>query len=719
MYSEKIILQKLERFQAKYGWLPIRHSLSDVIEMNAYIKSLNEIGKDGLPYFDEAKLTPKLKRWIDNERAMCAIDCAYYLTRYHFISADNQIMRFTFRSGQRVFYSVCSQLEEQGKSIQIQVLKARQQGMSTLVEGMMTHRALFVPGVKCSIASANDQKTIVMLGMMYTALEHLPWWLPPKQTKDRRSGAAILEFAHIGSSVVVQSGAMRGGIGQGTTPTSVHLSEVADYTNPEIQIEEGLFRAIHPSPEILMILESTGNGNTNWWAELWKTNKENYITTGTAQLIPVFIPWFMTPELYPTQTWLRENPLPANWEPVLQETRAMTAKCEAYARNTKIIRDALPPDWSLPITQQWFWETKYIYAKKRRLERSWIRHMPCDDIEALIGEHDMAFDWDTLTAIDKHRERGYSIYGILGEGIAEKHDPLPIEVDPLLVRRSASWTDPKGQQYEWFFMPLICQPEHKDFDPLKKLFVYEYPKQGADYAIGVDTAQGGGGLDRSVISVAKTGRDSFPDIQVAEFACDDITVTEIYAYVAAIAAFYGQYMEPGFHPKLCIEQRRKAGDTCQHQLILMGMKRHHVMIAYDRKTNKPKPGPHSRLGFFTGTWSRPMLLNVFKYAIEGGWYVMNSKWLLNESENFEQKENTSGKTRMDHQHGKHDDRIFAAAMSYFTMHDLDVMIERSKLKYNSTPEDNFYVIDYSPFYPQAMSTTSEEWDDVFGRASAY
>ena len=35
-----------------------------------------------------------------------------------------------------------------------------------------------------------------------------------------------------------------------------------------------------------------------------------------------------------------------------------------------------------------------------------------------------------------------------------------------------------------------------------------------------------------------------------------------------------------------------------------------------------------------------------------------------------------GKTRADHARGKHDDRIFAAAMSYFTNHDLDVMMER-------------------------------------------
>ena len=223
----------------------------------------------------------------------------------------------------------------------------------------MTHRALFVPGAKCSIGSANDQKTYVMMGMMYTALEHIPWWLPPKQTKDKRSGAALLEFAHVGTQVVIQSGSIRGGIGQGTTSTSVHLSEVCDYTDPVTQIEEGLFKQVHSSPEILMVLESTGNGNTGWWAEQWRSNKEFY-WQGRARLLPLFLPWYMTPELYPTPNWIKKFIVPGDFlAKRSRDTLAMVAKCEAYAHSTDIISKILGKDWRLPIEQQWFWEFNY------------------------------------------------------------------------------------------------------------------------------------------------------------------------------------------------------------------------------------------------------------------------------------------------------------------------------------------------------------------------
>lgn len=706
MFSEKVILRKLAAFTEKFKWTPTRHSIEEVERATEFIQSLCEPGPDGSLYFDDKNWSPKLVRFVQNEQAMCTVDVAYFLTRYFKISAENRFMRFQFRSGQKVFYKICQDLEERGVSIEIQCLKARKQGISTLVEGIMTHSALYIPGAKCSVGSANDQKTYVMMGMMYDALEHLPFWIKPEQTKDKRSGSAILEFAKIGTSIIIQSGAMKGGIGQGTTPTRVHLSECCDFTDPVTQIEEGLFKAVPSTPEIFMVLESTGNGNTGWWAEQWRTNKENY-WLGKARLLPLFLPWFMTPELFPTNHWMKKFPFPDDWKPA-PETQTMTAKCEVYARNTKILADILGAKWKLPPEQQWYWEFHYLDAKKRRQEKSWTRQMPCDDMEALIGENDSVFDWDSIHNIEKNRKKEFDVYGILGEGIAEKHEPSPYAVDKMAPRYTSTWKTPREEKMDWIFLPLHSEDiEKPSFDPLKKFLVFHYPEKGADYSIGCDTGTGVGG-DRSIINVTKTGRDALPDIQVAEFASDDITNIELYTYVAAIASFYGRYMDEGRTPKICIEQRRKYGDTCQHQLKLMGINRHHEFVEYDKKTLRPKSSVNGRQGWFTNAWSRPMLLGMYKYAVENGWFQVNSRFLLAEMEAQEQVMTVSGKTRMDHVSGKHDDRIFAAAMSYFTSHDLDVMIERAKLKYNA-PQEEGYEVDYSSFHHIIVNEGAEEF----------
>lgn len=709
MYCQRLILEKLARFKAKYGWLPVEHSIEEIDRVNDHMKTLYFTDKKGDLVFDDSQLTKPLKRWIENERAMCAISFEYYLTRYHFISAENRIFRFKFRGGQRVLFNVIQDLEDRGVSMEILLLKARQGGFSTFVEALMTHRALFVPGVKCTIGSANDQKTYVMMGMMYTALENLPWWLPPQQTKDKRSGSALLEFAHVGSQIVIQSGSIRGGIGQGTTPTAIHLSEVCDYTNPLEQIEEGLFKAVHSGPEILMILESTGNGNTGWWAEQWRDNKEFYFL-GRARLYPLFIPWFMTPELYPKKEWLEKFKIPAGWNPN-PSTLSTIAKCEAFAHSSEALVRVIGKNWKMSREQQWFWEFNYEDAKRRRTEKSWLRHMPCDDYDALIGENDSVFDMDTIENIRKERKKTVEAYGILGEGIAEKHDPLVEEVNPHAERILVSWKTMHEIRLEWVLMPLLGDPEASSYDALKKLLIYEHPQKEALYSIGIDTGFGVGG-DRTVVTVWRNGRDAVPDVQVAEFTADDITNVEVYAWAMCIAAYYGKHMEEGQTPRFVIEQRRKYGDSCYHALKLHGFKNHHHFREYDKRTMKPLAGTNAREGWWTNEWSRPLLLGTFKHAVENGWAEVNSRWLLGEIEALEQIVGTTGKIRQDHRSGEHDDRIFAAAMAYFTFHDNDLMAERSKKKYSKSM-DKGWDVDYSPWVLSVPNPEAAEFFEQF------
>jgi hypothetical protein len=704
MYSPRIVLEKLARFKAKYGWTPVEHSIEEIDRVNAHMKTLYRKDAKGDLIFDDSQLTKPLERWIQNERAMCALSFEYYVTRYHYISAQNRIFRFSFRGGQRVLFNVIQDLEDKGLSIEIMLLKARQGGFSTFVEALMTHRALFVPGVKCTIGSANDQKTYVMMGMMYTALENLPWWLPPQQTKDKRSGSALLEFAHVGSQIVIQSGSIRTGIGQGTTPTAVHLSEVCDYTDPVEQIEEGLFRAVHPGPEILMILESTGNGNDTWWAKLWYS---------TRRLYRLFIPWFMTPELYPSAEWLKQYPMPSEWAPNTR-TLATVAKCELYAHSTEALTRVLGKNWKMPRPQQWFWEFNFEEAKDRGLDKSWTRHMPCDAYDALIGENDLQYDRKAIEEMKSKRVKTVDVYGLIGEGMAERHDPPAVEgvIDNDRPRIVIGWKTPHDIRLEWVLMPLLGDYESQGFDPMNKVLIFKHPEQGARYSLGVDTGTGVGG-DRNALWVNKCGEDAVPDEQVCEFASDSISNVEIYAWALALGAYYGMYLDDT-QVRYIIEQRRKYGDSCYHALKLHGMRTHHHFREYDKRTMRPKPSVNSREGWWTNEWSRPLLLGTFQHAVENGWCIVNSRFAIEEIEASEQRMTSGGKTREDHRSDTHDDRKFAGAMAYFTFHDSDLMAERSKTRYNSTQEEG-YEVDYRPWVQEVSNPGAKEWFERFAQ----
>jgi hypothetical protein len=339
--------------------------------------------------------------------------------------------------------------------------------------------------------------------------------------------------------------------------------------------------------------------------------------------------------------------------------------------------------------------------------------MPCDDFDALIGENDSVFDWDTVYAIEKKRERVIDAYGILGDGCAEKHDPPPIDVDHSKSRISVKWKTPQDINLEWYLMPLSGDPDDAGYEPMKRLHIYEHPQRGAEYSVGIDPGQGVGG-DRTIISVNKCGNDVLPDVQVAEFASDDIDNVEIYAWACCIAAYYSKFMkeEEDGMATVIIEQRRKYGDSCYHAMKLHGFRKHHHFRQYDKKTLKEKPSERAREGWFTNEWSRPMLLGTFKAAVVGGWYKVNSKWLQAEIEKFEQGQTTSGKLRWDHMDDEHDDRIFAAAMSYFTLHDMDVLAERHKQRYQA-PEEEDIVLDTRPFYTEVRNPMADAFLEAY------
>lgn len=706
MYCESRILERLAQSRKVIGWTPERHSIEEVEKFTASIKDLEFTPtRSNITYARVEDLTQKQKDFITNEVHMCACDAAYYLERYAFIKDEqNTIVRFRWRAPQRVGFSIIADMEAGRHSIEIQWLKGRQLGVSTLIELLITHRILFGYGVNAVAASIDDDKSAKMAQMMDLCIEYTPWWLKPTKDIPWKTGK-VYTFANK-CSINIHSGKAMSGIARGTTPTCIHLSELADYPNPADIVEASLFHAVHPSPKVFMHLESTGNSNVGWWADTWRFNKKNW-HKGAARLRPVFLPWFMGTDIYPMPTWLHDHPLPEGWEPC-NETRAHVAKCNAYANNTDYLRKELGPNWKLPREQAWFWECNYLERKAKRTEKKWIQEMPADDNEALQSKQEKVFPYEVLARIEEDRQKEYEAFAIVGEGIEDKFNPIDTDIDYSKPRIPISfYNKTKDTTYYWFLIPLLTagmeDEENRKWNGT--LLVYERPVAGQKYSAAVDTA-GGGGKDRFVTSVTHVEEGMVPDFQAAEMASDQINAAEATAFVMAICAWYDVEM-------MACEQVRKPGDTCQVQMRLMGWpnSRVHSMVRYDNK--KVQKGKALKKGWYTHGWSRPLLLTMYIAAVENGWYKPNSPFLKSECENFEAHETDGGKTKMEHMQGKHDDRLFASAISYFIVHDLDLMTERSKKRYMPPKQNSLPPINMEPcqlnVVPFAM-VVGRRWD---------
>lgn len=686
----------------EYGFTPVYHSIEEVDRFNADLRTRYENfyieaekRKPDKPHeFLKFALSDRLQTWerdfMLSETLLSMCDAAYALTRYCWIKDEkNIIRRFSFRVAQKMIFDIISDLENEEIAIEIIVLKARQLGISTVWELLILLRIIFSYGVNAILASADIQKSGLMAKMMLDCYDLMPWWYKPSYTRKVESDKGMLVFGQLKSGVSVQHGSQMSGIARGTTPTIYHLSEVASFTNPEEQIDAALLKCVHASRAVFGAMESSGEGDKGWFPDTWRYSKENW-PTRRSRFCPKFLPWFVGTDLYPEPDWIKAHPVPFEWKP-LPDTREHVAKCQLYVSQEESLRKYLGTNWKMPIEQQWFWEVGYEEAKYKGKDGLWLQEMASDDVDALQKSAESVFGNDVIYELKSRTTKNFKVYGITGQAIEDRHEPDPDDIDYDGQRVLVTYKNRKEQEFRWELIPLkegegwTDEDEDvlKTIDPTGKLFVFHEPQPGVDYGIGVDTSAGKG-QDSTCVSVFTIGQQGSPDVQCAEFTSDGISHVEAYAFVACIAGYYGQYMQKSEglkrEPYVSVEQVAAVGDVAQHQLkVSFGYRRFHMFTRLDSKKVEPKRA--TKAGWFTYSWSRPILIDGFVNLAINLWVEINSPWLIDEMSTFEVHLTKSGKEKLEHEADAHDDRIFGAAMATIPPHMHHPLLERSKKRF--------------------------------------
>ena len=291
--------------------------------------------------------------------------------------------------------------------------------------------------------------------------------------------------------------------------------------------------------------------------------------------------------------------------------------------------------------------------------------------------------YEVRTDGSRERKNPYEVYAVKGHSIEEHLYPADDDprIDHSKPRIELTQINNRNEEYNWTLIPMLPIDEETETETFDLLLVYERPRKGAIYSCGVDTAHGLGkeNEDRFCASMTRVATGSGCDVQCAEYTSNRLSPAASIPILAAMATWY--WKTSGYYRgvKFSIEQVEGPGDTCQIQLKIMGFNYHHIPGRLDGR--KIKDENKHREGWYSNKTTVPILMDRFVEAVNGGWYVPASKWLIEELKTLERHVKDGGRDAMVHQKNKHDDRVRAAAQSYLNCHTYDDLAQRSQRRY--------------------------------------
>jgi len=317
------------------------------------------------------------------------------------LSKDRAIVRFgdTLKDAQRDFIAECqSQLESRGQ-VRICVLKARQIGVSTVIEAILFVLSMMLDDFKCLIVSHEKDSSEGILEMATRYWKTYPF---ADFFVDRYNGKNHLGWEH-GSDIKVATAANEN-TGRSKTIHGLHLSEVGFYDDPE-KMMTGLSSVIPTFGLTVMFYESTANGVGNFFhRECMRAMR------GDSDFTFKFYPWWDDPEY--TSAFI-----PAD---VRNKYAAVSALDDEEVR--------LVRDFGVD-TERLLWRRWYIANKCQGDVEKFHQEMPSTPHEAFISTGRNVFP---LQALLNHYEPRRGQRGILSR-IGNKVEFMPHERGWLTV----------------------------------------------------------------------------------------------------------------------------------------------------------------------------------------------------------------------------------------------------------------------------------------------
>lgn len=196
------------------------------------------------------------------------------------------MMRFALNTAQQYIHKQLEDQRQKTGKVRAIILKGRQQGCSTYVQGRFYWRLSHTPGARAFILTHAIDATNSLFEMVERFHQHCPKLIKPSTGA---ANAKELYFDKLDSGYKVGTAGTKA-TGRSQTIQFFHGSEVAFWPFAEDHVA-GIMQAIPNLEGTEVILESTANGLGNFFHQLWQK-----AVAGQSDYQAIFVPWFWQDE---------------------------------------------------------------------------------------------------------------------------------------------------------------------------------------------------------------------------------------------------------------------------------------------------------------------------------------------------------------------------------------------------------------------------------------
>jgi hypothetical protein len=241
-----------------------------------------------------AEVQARVKEWsklnaAEQKKAaiLCIVNDFYlFCVRNLYIkNKKGQLVKLIPNAAQKALVEAVLKDLAEGRQVRYIVLKARQMGLSTIIEALCYWWASTHPYVQAAIAAHEAKANENIFRMFQRYYENTGKAFKPATKYYTKNELTFDNDKGTGLKSQISTFVAKGSTGRGGTNVFLHGSEVAFWENAD-EVVSGLLETVPMLPETFIFLESTANGVGGYFYDEWQLAKR-----GESEFKPFFFAW--------------------------------------------------------------------------------------------------------------------------------------------------------------------------------------------------------------------------------------------------------------------------------------------------------------------------------------------------------------------------------------------------------------------------------------------